>query len=242
MSLHCPTTLLLLRPGTTPPAGRKIARVYSADIDAELVADLHRGETVVLLAESFLDIAAPAEFEHDGTGWQRVNRPEPVQPTQPAEPAEPVPHRAGVLLLSDQGVAAIERIRDGQHYHVLPGGRVDPGETSAEAAVREAREELGLEVRLVGRIADVVARDGLQHYYAAEVVSGVFGTGTGEEMNHPPDSAEGTYRAVWLPTNALVAANLKPPAMAEALQAAGNLHAAVVTTWLTSPLHVDETI
>lgn len=230
MSLHCPTTLLLLSPGTTPPAGRKIARVYSADFDAELVADLHRGETVVLLAETFLAVAAPAEFEHDGTGWQRVNR------------AQPLPHRAGVLLLSDQGVAAIERIRDGQHYHVLPGGRVDPGETSAQAAVREAREELGLEVRLVGRIADIVARDGLQHYYAAEVVSGVFGTGTGEEMNNPPDSLEGTYRAVWLPTTDLVAANLKPPALAKALQAAGNLQSAVVTTWLTSPLQVDETI
>lgn len=233
MSLHCPTTLLLLSPGTTPPAGRKIARVYSADFDAELVADLHRGETVVLLAETFLAVAAPAEFEHNGTGWQRVNR---------AQPVEPLPHRAGVLLLSDQGVAAIERIRDGQHYHVLPGGRVDPGETSAQAAVREAREELGLEVRLVGRIADIVARDGLQHYYAAEVVSGVFGTGTGEEMNHPPDSLEGTYRAVWLPTTHLTVANLKPPALAKALQAAGNLHTTVVTTWLAHPLHVDETI
>ncbi|MFC0625049.1 NUDIX domain-containing protein [Kribbella deserti] len=237
MSLHCPTTLLVLSPGSIPPAERRIARVYAADpgadvgadlgagFDPDLVADLHRGETVVLLANSFLGIPAPAEFEHDGAGWLHVH------------PAR-TPVRAGVLLLSDQGVAAIERIRDGLRYHVLPGGRLDPGETSAQAAVREAREELGVEVRLVGRIAEVIARDGLQHYYAAELVSGVFGTGDGEEMNHPPDSPHGTYRAVWLPTDQLVAANLKPPAIAAALQTTGHPQ---VTAWLAHPLQVDET-
>ena len=35
------------------------------------------------------------------------------------------------------------------------GGAVDPGESPAEAAVREAREEIGVEVRL-GRLVDVL--------------------------------------------------------------------------------------
>jgi 8-oxo-dGTP pyrophosphatase MutT (NUDIX family) len=35
------------------------------------------------------------------------------------------------------------------------GGAVDPGESPAEAAVREAREEIGVEIRL-GRLLDVL--------------------------------------------------------------------------------------
>lgn len=35
------------------------------------------------------------------------------------------------------------------------GGAVDPGESPAEAAIREAREEIGVEIRL-GRLLDVV--------------------------------------------------------------------------------------
>lgn len=35
------------------------------------------------------------------------------------------------------------------------GGAVDPGESPKEAAIREAREEIGVEVRL-GRLIDVV--------------------------------------------------------------------------------------
>ncbi|WP_130014355.1 NUDIX domain-containing protein [Serinicoccus sediminis] len=36
----------------------------------------------------------------------------------------------------------------------FPGGKVEPGEDPAAAAVREAREELGVQVRLGGRVGD----------------------------------------------------------------------------------------
>jgi 8-oxo-dGTP pyrophosphatase MutT (NUDIX family) len=35
---------------------------------------------------------------------------------------------------------------------VVPGGRVEPGETIAETAVRELNEETGLEIRVVGEL------------------------------------------------------------------------------------------
>jgi 8-oxo-dGTP pyrophosphatase MutT (NUDIX family) len=37
----------------------------------------------------------------------------------------------------------------------LPKGRIDPGETAAETAVREVREETGVEGRLVEKLGDV---------------------------------------------------------------------------------------
>lgn len=47
------------------------------------------------------------------------------------------------------GVLLIER-RNPPHGWALPGGFIDYGESAEQAAVREAREETGLEVRLTG--------------------------------------------------------------------------------------------
>lgn len=46
--------------------------------------------------------------------------------------------------------------RDGRHW-VLPKGHIDPGETAAEAAVREVREESGV-------IAEIVSELGVDAY------------------------------------------------------------------------------
>ena len=43
--------------------------------------------------------------------------------------------------------------RDG--IWALPKGRIDPGESAAETAVREVREETGVEGRLVEKLGDV---------------------------------------------------------------------------------------
>ncbi|MCC6569407.1 MAG: NUDIX domain-containing protein, partial [Anaerolineales bacterium] len=54
--------------------------------------------------------------------------------------------RAGVVLIENNKIALIERHRAGLEYFVFPGGGVDEGESPEQAAVREAMEELGVEV------------------------------------------------------------------------------------------------
>lgn len=95
----------------------------------------------------------------------------------PSFPA-PVP-AVGVVCLRENAVLLIRRgtpPRQGEWS--LPGGRIEPGERATEAALRELREETGVEAEITGLI-DVV--DGLfpdagRHYvlidYAALWLSG----------------------------------------------------------------------
>ena len=90
----------------------------------------------------------------------------------------PVP-AVGVVCLRGDAVLLIRRgtpPRQGEWS--LPGGRIEPGERAVDAALRELREETGVEAEITGLI-DVV--DGLfpeagRHYvlidYAARWLSG----------------------------------------------------------------------
>jgi 8-oxo-dGTP diphosphatase len=147
--------------------------------------------------------------------------------------------RAGVVLLTASGVAAIERVRDGMTYYTLPGGGVEDGETPQEAAVRETHEELGLIVRVDGLVAVINFRGSTQYYYRAEVLGGEFGTGTGEELSSPAHSKAGTYRPVWLDPRQLEVRDVRPASIAKALAAApdGNR---LIDDWSSTPLVIDE--
>ncbi len=108
--------------------------------------------------------------------------------------------RAGIILIEDDKVALIERHRAGLEYYVFPGGGVDIGETSEQAAIREAMEELGVEVAIRQEVAVIHFDQSTQVYFLVERVSGEFGTGTGEEYtdSDPGDPQEGVYVPVWM--------------------------------------------
>ena len=149
--------------------------------------------------------------------------------------------RAGIVLMSGEGVAAIERVRDGMTYHVLPGGQVEDGESLPEAARREAHEELGVLVKIRGPVAVVHFGNSTQHYFLAELIGGEFGTGAGPEMESPAESGQGSYRAVWLPVRDLVVRRLKPEPIAAALAAAPDPEW-LMDGWLETPTAFDEDV
>jgi ADP-ribose pyrophosphatase YjhB (NUDIX family) len=62
---------------------------------------------------------------------------------------------AAVLPADAEGRVLLAWQAEGGHGWSTVGGAVDPGESPAEAAIREAREEIGVEVRL-GRLLDVL--------------------------------------------------------------------------------------
>lgn len=113
--------------------------------------------------------------------------------------------RAGIVLIEDNKVALIERHRAGLDYFVFPGGGVDEGESPEQAAVREAMEELGVEVVIRQKVAEIQIETSRQIYFLVERVAGEFGTGRGEEFtdSDPSDPSEGIYVPIWMPIEEL---------------------------------------
>lgn len=114
--------------------------------------------------------------------------------------------RAGIVLIEDNKIALIERHRAGLGYFVFPGGGVDEGESPEQGAIREAMEELGVEVSIQQKIAEIhFGQTNVHIYFLVEQVGGEFGTGTGEEFTDadPHDPQEGVYIPIWLPLEEL---------------------------------------
>ena len=113
--------------------------------------------------------------------------------------------RAGIVLIEDNKVALIERHRAGLDYFVFPGGGVGEGESSEQAAIREAEEELGIEALIKQKVAEIHFGQSTQIYFLVERVGGEFGTGTGEEFtdSDSDDPQEGVYIPLWMPIEEL---------------------------------------
>ena len=97
-------------------------------------------------------------------------------------------------------------IEPGYGKWVFPGGYVDRGEPLLDAAIREAREESGLEVRLDGlvNIYSYSGRTPVIVVYAATAIGGQLERGRGE-----PESAEVDAAATSRGTNSRSAARTR---------------------------------
>jgi 8-oxo-dGTP diphosphatase len=122
---------------------------------------------------------------------------------------------ARVIIIQEDQIALLERHRQGEHYFVFPGGGIDPGETPEQAAVREAREETGLEVVLDRLVAEVNFRGNRQYFYLAHPVGGAIGSGDGPEMSQPPSAKSGSYLARWITLRELSTLRVLPALIAE---------------------------
>ena len=124
--------------------------------------------------------------------------------------------RSGVVIIENKKVALIQRVRAGVTYYVFPGGGIERNETPQMAAKREAFEELGVEVEVKECLCEVPF-NGTQYYFLADIRSGVFGTGQGEEFSEETN-VSGSYVPMWVDIETVHALDVRPTEVAVMLK------------------------
>lgn len=115
------------------------------------------------------------------------------------------------------------KIIDGKkkEFYTLPGGNVDENETWEEAGIREAREELNVEVELESLLTEEVneAVDKVERFYFAKIISGTISPGKGEEFSNPDEEKYGKYEIAKIKKSELGAYNILPESVKDMLVA-----------------------
>lgn len=121
------------------------------------------------------------------------------------------PRRARVFVVSaTRSVALIERRKGGLRYWAVPGGGIETGESPEQAAVREAREELGIDVVLHRRVGQY----GRQVYFVAHLQDEVILRLGGLESER--NTATNSYTPRWVSLEEAKTLWLRPPEAAKA--------------------------
>lgn len=108
----------------------------------------------------------PATWPHDGDTRARISA--SLAGHSPALRDDADLRRAAVVVaLAPQGgqtsfllTRRPETMSRHSGQYALPGGRIDPGETAEEAAIRELREELGVAGTVLGRLDELPTASG----------------------------------------------------------------------------------
>lgn len=106
------------------------------------------------------------------------------------------PFRAVAIFIDQDRILLMERIKNGDHYFVFPGGRIEVGETPEEAVKREAHEEISLRITQVEPLFEIENGSDHEYYFLVKEFDGEVALG-GEEKDNM--TASNQYIPRWVP-------------------------------------------
>ena len=106
--------------------------------------------------------------------------------------------------------------------YVLPGGMLDEGEDYETAGIREAKEELDVDIKIDSLLMEEYNEDldKLERFYFADIISGKIKLGNGEEFkNMDINSKHGLYEIVRISKKEISAYDILPISIKDKLVA-----------------------
>lgn len=93
-----------------------------------------------------------------------------------------------ILMRRERGFGKNKQI-----YYTIPGGGREEGEKIEETAIREIKEELGIDIKIKKLMYKLNTYMRMQYIFLGEYVSGILGTGEGEEYEEENYKKYGRY-------------------------------------------------
>lgn len=107
---------------------------------------------------------------------------------------------ARAIIIEDDKLLVFFRrkVKEGKKitYYAIPGGHVEGNETCEETVIRELKEEMNLDIEILGYLGNFVVDNQEENYYHAKISGGELQFG-GEELER--NSEDNYYEIRWLP-------------------------------------------
>ncbi|MBI5134206.1 MAG: NUDIX domain-containing protein [Candidatus Taylorbacteria bacterium] len=127
--------------------------------------------------------------------------------------------RSAGIVVKDGNILLIHR-KNEREYYVLPGGRIEAGESASEACVREVFEESSIRVVALRPVLELYWEEGKSHIcYVCEYVSGTprLGDDTNEAKKMRDPLSGEFYEPLWVPIDSWQSLPIHPQEAKEAL-------------------------
>ena len=114
-----------------------------------------------------------------------------------------------IIIVDDKLLVFFRRkIRDGKivTYYAIPGGHVEENETCEDTVVRELKEEMNIDIKVLNYLGKLVVDNQEESYYHCEIVGGEIKF-DGEELERCSDT--NYYEIRWLPISELDTSDIR---------------------------------
>lgn len=130
-------------------------------------------------------------------------------------------NRVRAIIIKDDSLLAIKRVKSNETYWVFPGGGVEDGEDKIGAMTMECQEELGVDVDVLELMFEnsFVRQGGeeqREYFYRCNIIGGELGTGDGPEYQKN-SGYEGTYELEWIKISELKNFDIRPEEVRDGL-------------------------